>query len=224
MILISLSIVGLRAARAGGRETVVLANLHNLGLTLELFTQAKNGEYPFVAPGERIYWEPPGGPRSSWLTTTDPWAASYFWPVAMHDVAPWPQNYSSWLSPEDGPSDPPLWSGESGQNYSSYVYCNAFIASPTVWRQGSAPTLADIKPQRSATLASPSNKAIMFERDRRKPDEIKKTGGRRLVLAADGAAAPRWDKDAKAPFPNPLRGNAAILYHDTEGGLTGRDY
>ena len=76
MILISLSIVGLRAARAGGRETVVLANLHNLGLTLELFTQAKNGEYPFVAPGERIYWEPPGGPRSSWLTTKT--AASFF--------------------------------------------------------------------------------------------------------------------------------------------------
>lgn len=224
-LLLSLLIVGLRGARAQGRDTVVLSNLRGIGVSFELYTATYSGQYPFLKPGDRVYYEPPGGPHNSWLTTDDVWALRYLWPVTMHEVAPWEEHYATWLSPEDHPESGPFWGGgeSSVQRYSSYEYSNSFVASPNVWTPGAAPTAADVQPQRSTALAFPSAKALMFERDRRPPKDRAK-GDRQLVLTADGAARPRPDAEAKPAYPNPLANGRASLYHDTERGIAGRDF
>lgn len=225
-ILIGIVVVGLRGARQQGRDVVVLSNLRSIGVVLELFTVAHGGEYPFVEPGSPVYYEPPGGPHESYIVTSDPWVARYLWPVTMHDVAPWDEHYMTWLSPEDRPESVLPWVSEDGAGvyrYSSYFYSNSFVASPAVWTTGVSPTLEDVRPQRIASLAYPSSKAIMFESDRRSPQD-RRDGGRRLVLAADGAAASRLDSESQRPVSNPLRGGEALLYHDTALGLLGRDF
>lgn len=223
-ILLSLVIAGLRGARERGRDTVALSNLRSLGVTLELFSSTHAALYPFVEPGSRIYYEPPGGLHNFYLTTDDRWVARYVWPITLHDTAPWEDHYESWLCPEDRPSSGPPWVSDSGaQRYPSYTYSNSFVANPAVWTTGASPTDADLKPQRATTVAFPSAKAVMFERDRRPLNE-RADGGRQLVLAADGAAAPRIDAQSQRPVPNPLRENTALLYHDTALGILGRDF
>lgn len=223
-ILLGLVIAGLGGVRRAGRDAVVLGNLHALGVTLELFTTATNNVYPFVEVGSRIYYEPPDGPHQSFIQSDDRWIARYVWPVTMHEVAPWNEHYLSWLSPEDRPGDGLPWLTEGGsQRYSSYYYSNSFVANPVVWTAGAAPTDADLQPQRSFAVAYPFAKAIMFEPDRRRPEE-RRQGGRRLVLAVDGAAAARLDAESRPPVSNPLRGGEALLYHDTASGILGRDF
>lgn len=228
-ILISLAVPALHKAWAQAGATQALSRIRDVGMVIELATEAAAGDYPFTEPGQWHDATPDVRAPLGTFFTTDPWAPRYAWPVLVHDVAPWRDHYETWLSPgtEHDPEAP--WKSPDGVTlWPSYQYANAFIAEPRLWSDtiGSQDTdLAEfVRPQRRSALRSPSAKVLSFDADRAYLLSQDRDRAPRAVLTADGAASLRRDNDARTPFPNPLRDGEAWLYHDTRNGVSGQDF
>lgn len=226
LILIGVALPTLRFARQRAQQIGTLADLRSVGLTVESYTQARKDHFPFVPIAEPFVFPPGENQGSMW--TDDPWAARYAWPTVMHDIAPWAEHYQTWLTPAARHDGDIPWRPQNGPSplWPSFAYSNSFIAAARVWTPGGAPTLGDVSPRRVAELANPSSKVLMFDAApgwTRGTNSASGTDDRRAVLIADGAAAEKSDSEAVAPFPNPLRSDSTWLYHDTPGGLQGRD-
>lgn len=225
-LLLAILVPTLRGARKSAEEVVALSNLRGIGVVFERYTQANRGFYPFIQSGSSLQIHPPGEETGLSLVIDDPWVARYAWVTTMHEVAPWREHYATWVNRQPGRSVQPPWgdalSGGFYPRWPSYEYSNSFVADPGVWREGGPPS-DPFKPQRASSTAHPGAKVLVFDAWReylRDP----RVEARRGVLTADGAAALRWDKDARAPVANPLRGGEALRYHDTKDGLLGVDF
>ena len=228
-ILISLLAPALRAVKVSAAEAQSLSRIRNVGMVLELATEAAGGDYPFAPPDTWLDATPDGRSHLGTFRTGDPWALRYAWPTLVHDVAPWREHYETWLSPgtEHDPEAP--WRRPSGQTlWPSFEYANAFIADPRLWSETIPEEELDpakiVTAQRRSTLRSPSAKALSFDADRTYLLPQDRVRAPRAILTADGAAALRRDDDARPPVPNPLRSGEPWLYHDTRDGLAGRDF
>lgn len=229
--LLAIVVTSLRSARGTALSTVSLNNLRDIGHTFRRYASAHRDEYPFPPrsaeqPGTYgpIYFDPPGSPNPSnyYYHTLWPYM-EYIWPALMHDVAPWPERFASWLSPGKRLPDPdkPAW--EQGV-YTSYFYSNSFIAKPRVWSGDTSVTDADIGPVRTSMVTHPANKVLAYDAERAYllPDVVAKHP--RPILFADGSASLRHDKEAHPPASNPLNNNSRRLYHDTANGVHGQDF
>ncbi|MGD9693156.1 MAG: type II secretion system protein [Phycisphaerales bacterium] len=227
-VLIAITLPALRSSRAVTGATASLANLRSLGQSLQLSTQRNNERFPFPPRrGESwgpLYWEPPH-PNAAQHFYGDVWYyGRFFWPALLHDVAPWPEHYASWLSPNyqapDG--DNPLWERVP---IVSYFYSTAFYAAPRVWDVSlrANVTAHDIAQQPVSVVSFPSAKVIAYDRDRSYITRMT-PDAQRPVLFVDGSASLRLDRDAAEPVQNPLSADSPARYHDTPLGAAGRDF
>lgn len=227
-ILIAITLPALRSSRAVTGATASLANLRSLGQSLELAIQRDNGCFPFPPRSREawgpLHWEPPHPDAGRHYYGNVWYYGRFFWPALLHDVAPWPEHYASWLSPNypipDG--DNPLWERAP---IVSYFYSTSFYASPNVWNPETRAVVSDrdIKQQNNSVVMSPSAKVIAYDRDR-SYITVPSPDARRPVLFVDGSASLRLDSDAAMPLQNPLSSEPPARYHDTPLGAAGRDF
>lgn len=227
-ILLGLALPAIRSARAFAGGAASLANLGSLGMTLEQRVQVSQGRYP-MAPRARagrwgpLLWEPPGDNGAALHYYGDIWwYGRTFWPALLHDVAPWPEHFETWLSPglDVADGDEPIWVRAPEV---SYDYATCFYAKPSVWTEHASPTGADIVAVTASVVAFPSAKVIAYDRDMAYLRGARGAFDRPLLLA-DGAGVQRRDSAAQAPVPNPLNHGRAQRYHDTPHGAAGRDF
>ncbi|MBL0922317.1 MAG: type II secretion system protein [Phycisphaerales bacterium] len=231
-VLIALTVPALRGARGASLATVSIANLRSIGQTLEHHRAANNDLPPYPPQNNGVsfgpfYWEPnpPAEPENSHWVTPGPWGTARFWPGlrSIHDVAPWPEHFETWLSP--GYRLPPNAPGDfDWPGTISYHYSNSFLASPRVWNGDGSGSAQDIGPVRGSTVAFPSSKVVMYDAERAYLVPKQMAAAPRPVLFVDGSASLKKDADASVPVPNPLNDNSQRRYHDTRDGSQGRDF
>lgn len=229
-ILIALSVPALAGARGAADRAKILSNLRQLGHSVELYTGAHDGRYPFLL-ADAPYAPPPYAQIPISLVI-HPFRLQHGWPLVFEEVAPWREHYTTWLNPgvqfmlgEPWIQDMP--SGGYSWNWPSYAYSKAFMADPRLFRPGGfgdqAQTAHLIRPIRTSEVAYPSNKALMYDNDRLRTGHhaMSTTSG---VLATDGAAAFRAATDATLPVAHPWLLGGPAPYADTPDGVHGRDW
>jgi len=231
-VLLGITAPALFRAKTSAGQVQSLANLHNLALTLQAYSQENQSRNPFPPINSLasnygpISLQPSGslteGPTTTLVFFGDVWSMQWFWPGVMHRVAPWPEHYETWLSP-----------GRLGQENDdvyvygvpvSYHYSNSFLARPRVWSGSAGATDADIGATRVTDVSYPSNKVIMFDFDRSYLRDAPTPTDRRPLLFVDGSASARLDSDATPGVPNPLNHNSKSIYRNTPQGVLGRDF
>lgn len=227
-ILLGLLLPQLRLGRTKATEVASLANLRSIGQTVELYGQSNGDRFPFAAPGTELSLAPPPTPAICPLGSV--FFLEGMWPTLMHEVAPWTEHFSAWLSPAR-PRDEFTWPISCGLSlppmggWVSYRYSNSFVASPRVWDGSGSATEADIGPTTQGMVSYPASKVIFYDGDRAYATGLPPgTQIKRPVLFVDGSASLRLDSDAAAPVTNPLVAWPSRPYHDTPGGVTGRDF
>jgi prepilin-type N-terminal cleavage/methylation domain-containing protein len=215
-ILVGVLVPALRGARGQAGATVALSNLRGIGITVQSYAHHHRGAFPSHNPDNDYLGEDGGTMWSS-----DHWALRYWWPTTMHAVAPWPDNYRSWLN--DGVEVTDRLRPWNGTRV-SYEYACGLFARPEVWSADPAPAPRTMfAPVFTHEVRFPSAKCLMFDTDRAylKTDPTAETP--RGVLLIDGSAAARRDTSAIAPVQNRIDGLTPRLYHDTAHGVRGRD-
>jgi len=223
-ILVGLLVPALRGARVRASEVGALSDLRQIGVSIQLYTQDSGGFFPFHTPGETYLIGPPDDPIALVNTSQNPWDMSYYWPTHMHRVAPWEDHYQTWVGRGRSHGTPP-WFDEHTESWlqPGYRMSNAFIATPGAWG-GSGP--AQIRPIAAGRVRHPSAKVLHFDSARAylPVPTRRRTVHIRGLLFADGSARGELDEDAVSPVPNELRDREPEIYHDTPGGIHGRDF
>lgn len=239
-VLISISLPALGKARAAALETRSGVNARTIHQTFSDYAAQKNF-YPFATGTDLLSnpmnMPPPAGfvlvpwyPENTVIGGPH-WILGRLWPGIVSPIAPWTENYGSWISPglpDDLPEERELLEldGDIGV---SYIYSNTFIASPNVWTDQQTTLAEAITPVRPETVAHPANKVMLWDGDlgylRRLPDQVDGHYPARTPMAfADGHVASHDPLDATAGFPNPFQFNSQITLHNTPRGVLGTDY
>jgi len=226
-VLIALTLPALRGVRLRANEAVALSNIRGIGSAIEAYANTTRNAYPNNWPGG---WFPSDGwtareVGSSLVYDGNPWSMAWNWPSLLRIVAPWRENYRSWLNVgvdiEDAENP---WNSRRV----SYHYSNSFIARPEMWsalpRAPDESREALFAPTFTHEVRSPSLKALMYDGDRAYLYRDPTSKDRRAILTADGAAALRLDSDSLRPVQNRYDNTSIRLFHDTAGGVRGRDY
>jgi len=224
-VLLGILAPSLARLRVSAYESKTLAQLRDLGVTIEIYLQSSRDTYPWRTPGEPYFFAPPGTMTGSISTSDDPWALRYLWPVLMHQTAPWSEHYLSWMGSRPSLGDNRLpWQGDGvgSPQYPAYEYSNSFVGDPSCWMPSGR---AIARPIRQPSVRFPSAKVLMFDASRSYLPIAFLEDARRGVLLADGSAALHHDSDATSPVENRLRPSfGASIYHDTQAGVLGRDF
>jgi len=213
--------------RSSAGEVASLSNLRSLGMSLGAYTRENGGKWPYVPPGAIMQGSPPGDPEPFEFGFEPIWLLDRLWPVTMHEAAPWPEHFESWLSP--GAERDRLWPLFGGQmgigadGTVSYMYSNSFLGNPTIWDGDAAASDADIRATKVNEVVFPSRKVIMYDAERAYLRGAN-VAARRPLLFVDGSASLRWDRDSVTPVRNPLFWITPRPYHDTPGGVRGADF
>jgi len=224
-ILLSLLAPALRSVRRRAGEMEILSNLRDTGVVFEVYAQIRGGEYPYWPAGE-----PMPMPSGATVTTTDPWALRYAWPVPLQSVAPWSEHYATWIDPANASlaeTPPRLGNIEDKEGgWPIFEYSNSFVARPIVWSDSAPATEEDLAPTHTTEVSHPSSKVLLFDArsSRTRLESGAERNHHRVILMADGSASMRRDANARAPANNQLRPGAPRLYHDTPMGVLGRDF
>lgn len=224
-VLIAIAIPAFRGVKIQSQQTVALSDLRQIGLSITMYTDDSFGYFPFCEPGTMHLIGPPHDPFGTiFVGDEDPWSLSYLWPSRMHRIAPWDDHYSTWIGVGRRHGSRP-WLREEGEGRHwlrpSYTMSNAFVATPGTWGESG---VARIQAARPTQVRSPSSKVIFFDGGRpylRGDDSIERPRG---VLMVDGSAAMISDDDAAEPVMNRITQTTPRRYHDTPGGIYGRDF
>lgn len=239
-ILLGILIPVLGRTRGQTLEVVSLSNTREVVKVFHSYAASNADAMPFpqwhdASPGQDpirfgpVIWSPTGevGPntvRYFFGETLFPF--SRVWPALVRDVAPWPEHYKTWLSPghphlRDTTNQRPLWD-RGGSPGVSYHYSTAFMVSPRLLQPGASADPSLFQRTRLSMVAFPSAKVLAFDDDR-------------SYLPADGSGAEKWptgftdgsaslrDRTKAFVFLNPFPLSLGY-YHDTPGGVTGRDF
>jgi hypothetical protein len=173
-------------------------------------------------------------PDNTIIGTTQIWTLSHLWPGLLYKVAPWPENYATWVSPGRSTQLPEMPRPGLGSDISdvSYRYSNSFLAQGSLWKKGGTGGIVDdglLRATSQSDVTFPSSKVILWDADLAyHPKEPKRVNNHYDAPAAmafvDGHADMKNPKDAKPGVPNPLNGNDDTTLHNTEDGVQGRDY
>lgn len=230
-VLLAILLPALGAARVAAGRAAMLSNLRGIGVSFEVYTQTYDGYYPFHNPTDWLYLSPP--PMASMVVDGgNPWSLRYYWSAKFHTVAPWRDHFRTWVN--DGryvdPAAP--WISHDAHGFSSfavssYEYSCSFQARPQTWPEaGAAPSGGELTLQaavRSAEVAQPSAKALCIDADRAYLRREPRQDDMRGVLSADGSAHSRLDSEATVPVQNLINDRSTSRWHDTPGGVRGRD-
>ncbi len=226
-VLIAILIPALAGTKESASELKSLANLRSIGQLLANHAAENNGAYPFYEPGSELRWGPDG---EQGTTINDlPWEAREQWAAldSVRAVAPWRENYESWLSPGVEPHPEGAWVQEDSHGrftrWPSYQYSNSFIGKPAVWSENRPDFFDSAQKHALADVRFPSQKVVMWDEDREYLLPEPHADDPRPVLFADTSASLRLDADATPPVRNPAVFPARV-YNDTPSGIHGRDF
>jgi len=226
-VLLSIGVVAIGKVRESAAATKSVANLRQIGFTLGAYASAHRDEFPFLREGEGMYDRPPEATGANAIGFSPVWVLDRMWPALMHDVAPWPEHFETWLAPRHA-REPPYWPIPVGfvSRIVSYDYSNAFLGNPRIWNADADASERDISATKRTEVTHPSAKVVMFDAERPYLGERGRASAPRPVLMVDGSASLRRDADAAAPVRNPLNElhMAPRRYHDTPNGIDGRDF
>mgnify|MGYP001478426218 CR=1 FL=1 len=246
-ILLALVLPALANARAAARETVALANARTLGMSFHAYTEQFRA-YPFRAPGTppddsgdlpplpgdllAVRWWPEG----TIVATSSVWAMGHLWPGVLSAVAPWPENYATWVSPGRETSlpehkDPFADDDEEDLPFGdvSWRYSNSFIGDPRLWQDGATADPKLLRAVQPHEVQFPAQKVLAWDADiTYVPKEPKIVGDHYAwptpMLFTDGHAASHDPTQAKEARSNPLNFGSSIRLHNTDSGVRGLDY
>lgn len=225
-LLVGLTLPVLATVRTTAMESKGLSNLRQLGQAFGMYSTEYDA-FPFAFSGfvRHPSW---GEPASA--VGFPIWHLRTQWVVVMHDILPWRESYTKFLSPgADESRFTKLWLGErptvvANDAVSSYHYSNAFVVHPRVLSGQWAPSdTGGVQATRPGTVRHESAKVLLYDHEVAYVPRSSR-GGRRPVLFCDGAGGIRRDGDAKDPVRNPLRDEEPTIYHDTEHGVQGVDF
>lgn len=222
-VLIAIALPALSMARTMANQSQSLANLRTQAQVFDHYTQ-EYGTYPFGRSGLA---HPPGASDPPVYTGFSIWMIDRHWATLMHDVAPWPEHYMTWLSPgADEERFRQAVSGQGGSNMSqpSYHYSLCFVGDPRLWRNPTDPDDSLIRATRPHQVQHPSAKVLLQDAEMAFVRPERRDRRARPVLLADGSASARRDGDAREPVQNPLTSSDARIYHDTPSGIHGMDF
>lgn len=235
-LLIGILVPMLGRARGQTLEVVSLSNAREVVNTMHAHASANGDRFPFPPRRDRpdanasfgpIVWTPSGESTEDavhyYYNNESYIFLSEYWPAFVRDVAPWTEHYQSWLSPGHSAlaenADPrPLWTLTSSV---SYHYSLAFMLSPRLLEENAPADWSLIQPTRSSMVAFPALKVIAFDADRSYLARGQGDSAKWPTGFADGSASLR-DRAKAMTIRNPLFGGGP--YHDTPGGVTGRDF
>lgn len=248
-VLIALGVIGLligilvpMLGRARGQtlEIVSLSNTRGVISTLASHATSSGDRFPFplqTTTGNNgttfygpFYWTPSGEPDgdAGSVGYGSIWYFASIWPLIVRDVAPWTEHYGTWISPghpklASNPDSEPLWS--RGAPGVSYHYSTAFMVSPRLLEENAPAEWSLIQPTRSSMVAYPASKVIAFDADRSYLARGIGDSSRWPTGFVDGSASLR-DRASARIAHNPLKSDpwGDSPYHDTPGGVTGRDF
>ncbi len=224
-VLAALALPALVGVRQRAHEGGSLANLRQIALVTATYADAERA-YMFGRTG----WVRPMEHPYAFVLGFDVWRLEENWPTLFHAYAPWPEHFRTWISPRGNPEP---WvelmagPGTLGAVPTSYRYSNSFVAQPGVWSQtDTADPASLVRAVRPHQVRFPASKVIFFDLDRpylREPGR----DAPRPVLMVDGSARAVRDRDATRPVANrasPESLTPPRYYHDTPGGVWGRDF
>lgn len=236
-VLLAIGLPALMRARAGGGQTVSLANARTCAMDIAAYAE-QEGEWPFVKPGRPVAGVPPhlstpdlfmlpGSSPGTFVGSNDVWLLRRMWALLVAArVAPWQEHYQAWVSPGRTADL------DAGNVSVSYEYSNSFQARPELWTPEFNPaSSADpIQPVRSHEVAHPSVKVLVWDGDLAylSPEPKVRLGhpdAPTPAAFADMHAAVIRPQEATPGFPNALnsaRPDAPL--HNTPGGVRGSDY
>lgn len=234
-LLLGIVITAIRGTRGKSLEVVSLSNARSIATTIQHAANSKGDRYPFPTRSNlgryEVIWSPSGSPQSDSIVYdfSEIWEFQELWPALVREVAPWPEHYPTWLSPGHpmlrNKEDPrPLW-GRGGSPGVSYQYSTAFIVSPSLLTPGSSADPSLLQPTRTSMVAFPSQKVLVFDADRVYLTVDRGNVKRWPTGLADGSASLR-DRTKAPVADNPLKRSpwTPAPYHDTPGGVAGRDF
>jgi len=239
-LLIGILVPMLGRARGQALEVVSLSNAREVVNTLHAHANANAGWFPFPPREDRpdgtpsfgpIIWTPEGESTPEtvhhyYSGGTNFFLLARYWPAYVRDVAPWTEHYQTWLSPghpalDDKNDTRPLWARGSSISAVSYHYSLAFMVSPRLLEENAPADWSLLQPTRSSMAAFPALKVIAFDADRSYLARGQGDSAKWPTGFADGSASLR-DRAKAMTIRNPLFGGGP--YHDTPGGVTGRDF
>lgn len=242
-VLVSITVPALATARAAARQTVSLANVRTIGMTFNDYAD-HNGAYPYLEPGKRmpgmpmtpppdaiaVAWWPPG----AFIATNGPWGLAFLWPGVIADIAPWPDNFATWISPgrsTDLPKDAlDALPGAEGHDVTvSYRYSNSFVAKPALWRPGAAPDRTLLGATKPADVRHPAEKVMLWDDDLAYRTDVPPRldglwNAPTPMVFADLHADARNPTQATAAVANVMNNNDSTRLHNTPDGVSGYDY
>ncbi len=246
-VLIAILLPALGKTRIRSRELLAVANSRSINTSFQLYQDTFKC-YPYiisgVRPDETLDGPPPPPgiffvkwyPDHTLIGTSQIWTLAFLWPGLLYKVAPWPENYSTWVSPGRSTALPETPRPGLGGEISdvSFRYSNSFLAQGSLWKKGGTGGIVDdglLRANAQSDVTFPSSKVILWDADLAyHPKEPKRVPGSNLFDAptamafVDGHSDLKNPKDAKPGVANPLNNNDATPLHNTEDGAQGRDY
>lgn len=219
-IIFALVIPVLRGAKERARETRVLVDIRTSSAAFDAYSDANRGWNPWVPLGASLRVHPQNG---STIVTDDPFVLSYAWPAVFHHVTPWAEHYAAWRGSPVGTTP---WSDERDTLvWPTFEYCRSLQGRPGLWETAiPSDPLRLSAGTRLDEVQFPSEKARLYDEHRAHLRRDPLVTDPRAVAMCDGSAAMRLDADATDPVQNHLTTHPRKPYHDTPGGLRGRDH
>jgi len=226
-VLIGILVPVLAGARSAGGQTVTLSNLRQLGLTMADYNKTYKQAYPWAPEATEFLLSPPGTlPRAS-ITSPDYWALGIFWPALLHDIAPWPEHYASWVGPGGLDADKAPWfrGGQDLDSFGvpSYRLSHTFFARPELWAPATQDNPSFYRPVFVRDVAHPSSKAMFWDAEQTHLRNMRDADrDPRAILFADGHVDVKRLSEAASPPSIPFKDTRPL--QDTLDGARGRDY
>ncbi len=228
-ILLAILLPALAGVRGSARKTVTLSNLKQSHAAFDLYLARYDRTYPWFEPGTFLKANPEGTQSIS----PGYWDLNIYWPMLMHESAPWPEHFKTFLGSGARTGDQP-WITEpnQGQRYRtpSFEYCRAFFVRPEFFDESADESPKLYRPVRQSDVTHPGGKVLLFDRElthlqgTEDASDVASVDTRPMVFA-DGHAEERKLSEASTPaVPAWLAGRPATPLHDTRNGVRGRDY
>jgi hypothetical protein len=204
--------------------------MRTLGVSVQQYLERFKDEYPFAPAGTTFMTTPPEDGVKGTVTSGNHFDLRLYWTTPLATVAPWKQEFSTWVCPTSRRWPGSTWRSEAGEvAYPSYHYLFGFMARPQVWMPGATPDQSLLRPVRASDVRFTSAKVVFFDQEmahivrraRMTDEEVRQSPT--PMLFADGHCADHRRIDAAAPVKNPFTGSSLFL-HDTPGGAAGREF
>ena len=242
-LLIGILLPALGKARVSALRTQGLANGRSNAQAMQMYTDANDGSFPFILPGEdpfgmderflSVQWYPEG----TIIASNDLFMVGWAWPSLMAgSTMSWEEGYPTWVSPgmdTELPETDDLDFGSDGhgpEELVSWRLSHSFLADPSLWSEDPIPDPdATIRAVRMFEVAFPTKKAMLWDTHLaflpREPEIRDGHWDAKTPIAyPDGHADLRIPLDATPGVANIMHEGTSERLNNTPDGVRGVDF